>query len=178
MHTIDRLGLAPRKGTRMPIYPFRVSSLHCLLNPACPHFLWKMHGTQKTAPRSCSWFSCLTFTLWDRVWLCSPAGLEPRHAPASASWVLGLKVCATVPSFLFLGRARIKLLSRGTLLLGIDYLVWKAVRVLVNSQLCLSHQPCSELTRSCLWTVFLMHTWKVCVCVCVCSRMLPNIKLI
>lgn len=93
MHTIDRLGLAPRKGTRMPIYPFRVSSLHCLLNTVCPHFLWKMHGTQKPTPRSCSRFSCLTFTLWDRVWLCSPAGLALRHAPASASWVLGLKVC-------------------------------------------------------------------------------------
>jgi hypothetical protein len=51
--------------------------------------------------------------LWDRVSLYSPgcpgthsvdqAGLELRNPPASASWVLGLKVCATTPgSRLFL----------------------------------------------------------------------------
>jgi hypothetical protein len=44
---------------------------------------------------------------WDRVSLYSPgcpgthfvdqAGLELRNLPASASWVLGLKVCATTP---------------------------------------------------------------------------------
>jgi hypothetical protein len=49
----------------------------------------------------------------DRVSLCSPgcpgthsvdqAGLEPRNSPASASKVLGLKVCATTPSkYLFI----------------------------------------------------------------------------
>jgi hypothetical protein len=45
------------------------------------------------------------FVFWDRVSLCSPgcprthsvdqAGLELRNPPASASRVLGLKVCAT-----------------------------------------------------------------------------------
>jgi hypothetical protein len=45
----------------------------------------------------------------DRVFLCSPgcpgthfvdqAGLKLRNPPASASWVLGLKVCATTPSW-------------------------------------------------------------------------------
>jgi hypothetical protein len=49
------------------------------------------------------------FVFWDRVSLCSPgclgthsveqAGLELRNLPASASWVLGLKVCATMPGF-------------------------------------------------------------------------------
>jgi hypothetical protein len=44
---------------------------------------------------------------WDRVSLCCPgcpgthsveqAGLELRNLPASASWVLGLKACATMP---------------------------------------------------------------------------------
>jgi hypothetical protein len=48
---------------------------------------------------------------WDRVSLCSPscpgthsvdqAGLELRNPPASASWVLGLKACATMPSLFF-----------------------------------------------------------------------------
>jgi hypothetical protein len=48
------------------------------------------------------------FFFWDRVSLCSPgwpgahflnlAGLELRNLPASASWVLGLKVCAITPS--------------------------------------------------------------------------------
>jgi hypothetical protein len=47
------------------------------------------------------------FFLWDRVSLCSPgcpgthfvdqAGLELRNPPASASRVLGLKACATMP---------------------------------------------------------------------------------
>ena len=40
-----RLGLAPRKGTRVPTYLFRVSSLHRLSNPACSYFLWEMHVT-------------------------------------------------------------------------------------------------------------------------------------
>jgi hypothetical protein len=49
------------------------------------------------------------FFFRDRVSLCSPgypgthsvdqAGLELRNPPASASRVLGLKVCATTPSF-------------------------------------------------------------------------------
>lgn len=47
-----RLGLAPRKGTRVPTYLFRVSSLHGLSNPTCSNFLWKMHPTQNPAPRS------------------------------------------------------------------------------------------------------------------------------
>ena len=48
------------------------------------------------------------FLFWDRVSLCSPdcpgthsvdqAGLKLRNLPASASQVLGLKVCATMPS--------------------------------------------------------------------------------
>jgi hypothetical protein len=47
------------------------------------------------------------FFFWDRVSLYSPgypgahfvdqAGLELRNPPASASWVLGLKVCTTTP---------------------------------------------------------------------------------
>jgi hypothetical protein len=51
---------------------------------------------------------CLDFFL-DRVSLCSPgcpgthsvdqAGLELRNPPASASRVLGLKACTTMPSF-------------------------------------------------------------------------------
>jgi hypothetical protein len=46
---------------------------------------------------------------WDRVFLCSPgcpgthsvdeAGLKLRNPPDSASQVLGLKACATTPSF-------------------------------------------------------------------------------
>jgi len=53
----------------------------------------------------CFLFVCLFF--WDRVSLYSPgcpgthsvdqAGLELRNSPASASRVLGLKVCATTP---------------------------------------------------------------------------------
>jgi hypothetical protein len=54
-------------------------------------------------------FVCLFVCLFrDRVSLYSPgcpgthfvdqAGLELRNPPASASWVLGLKVCATMPS--------------------------------------------------------------------------------
>jgi hypothetical protein len=53
-------------------------------------------------------YSCLFVCLFrDRVSLCSPgcpgfhsvdqAGLELRNSPASASQVLGLKVCATMP---------------------------------------------------------------------------------
>jgi hypothetical protein len=50
-------------------------------------------------------FCCFVFVFRDRVSLCSPgcpgthfvdqAGLELRNPPASASQVLGLKVCAT-----------------------------------------------------------------------------------
>jgi hypothetical protein len=49
------------------------------------------------------------FFFWDRVSLCSPgcpgthfvdqAGLELRNPPASASRVLGLKACATMPGY-------------------------------------------------------------------------------
>jgi len=52
------------------------------------------------------WFVCL-FVFWDKVSLYSPgcpgthfvdqAGLELRNPPASASRVLGLKACATMP---------------------------------------------------------------------------------
>jgi hypothetical protein len=55
-------------------------------------------------------FVCL-FCFWDRVSLCSPgcpgthsvdqAGLELRNSPASASQVLGLKVCATTAWLFF-----------------------------------------------------------------------------
>jgi hypothetical protein len=50
----------------------------------------------------------LFFVSWDKVSLYSPgcpgahfvdqASLELRNSPASASWVLGLKACATTPS--------------------------------------------------------------------------------
>jgi hypothetical protein len=53
-------------------------------------------------------FVCFCLFFRDRVSLCSPgspgthlvdqAGLELRNPPASASRVLGLKVCATIPS--------------------------------------------------------------------------------
>ena len=53
-------------------------------------------------------FVLFCFVFWDRVSLCSSccpgthfvdqAGLELRNLPASASWVLWLKVCATTPS--------------------------------------------------------------------------------
>jgi hypothetical protein len=52
----------------------------------------------------------VVFVLQDRVSLCSPgcpgthsvdqAGLELRDLPASASRVLGLKVCTTMPGFM------------------------------------------------------------------------------
>ena len=51
----------------------------------------------------------LFFVFWDRVFLYSPgclgthfvdqAGLELKNPPASASGVLGLKVCATTPGY-------------------------------------------------------------------------------
>jgi hypothetical protein len=57
-----------------------------------------------------SFFVCFVFR--DRVSLCSSgcpgthfvdqAGLELRNPPASASWVLGLKACATTPAILLL----------------------------------------------------------------------------
>jgi hypothetical protein len=50
---------------------------------------------------------CVCVVFRDRVSLCSPgcsgthsvdqAGLELKNPPASASWVLGLKACATMP---------------------------------------------------------------------------------
>jgi hypothetical protein len=53
------------------------------------------------------WFVLFCFVFRDRVSLCSPgcpgthfadhAGLELRNPPASASGVLGLKVCVTMP---------------------------------------------------------------------------------
>jgi hypothetical protein len=52
-------------------------------------------------------FCFVLFCFWDRVSLWSPgcpgahsvdqAGLELRDLPVSASWVLGLKACATTP---------------------------------------------------------------------------------
>jgi hypothetical protein len=64
-----------------------------------------------------SLFACLFLFLFlflffrDRVSLCSPgcpgahsvdqAGLELRNPPASAFQVLGLKACATMPSFVW-----------------------------------------------------------------------------
>jgi hypothetical protein len=52
---------------------------------------------------------CFVFVFQDRVSLCSPGcpgthsvdqtGLKLRNPPASASQVLGLKACATTPSF-------------------------------------------------------------------------------
>jgi hypothetical protein len=61
-------------------------------------------------------FVLFCFVFRDRVSLCSPgspgthsvdqAGLELRNPPASASQVLGLKVCATMPgSFALLKEA-------------------------------------------------------------------------
>ena len=56
-------------------------------------------------------FVCLFVCFFNRVSLCSlgcpgthsvdQVGLELRNPPASVSQMLGLKVCATVPSFLF-----------------------------------------------------------------------------
>jgi hypothetical protein len=56
-------------------------------------------------------FLFVWFGFWDRVSLCSPgcirthsvdqAGLELRNPPASASRVLGLKVCATTADYKF-----------------------------------------------------------------------------
>jgi hypothetical protein len=91
--------------------------------PACRWLLWKifnffvwtslpiLHTHTNTHPPLenlriflfCFVLFCFVFR--DRVSLCSPgcpgthsvdqAGLELRNPPASASWVLGLKVCAT-----------------------------------------------------------------------------------
>jgi hypothetical protein len=59
---------------------------------------------------SLSFFVLFCFVFRGRVSLCSPgcpgthfvdqAGLELRNPPASASWVLGLKACATTPGCL------------------------------------------------------------------------------
>jgi hypothetical protein len=64
-------------------------------------------GTQILRRVKTFFFFFLVF--WDRVSLCSPgcprthsvdqAGLELRNLPASASQVLGLKACATTPSW-------------------------------------------------------------------------------
>jgi hypothetical protein len=63
----------------------------------------------------CLFFKKIYLFLWvsrDRVSLCNrgcpgthsvdQAGLELRDPPASASWVLGLKACATMPSIIYL----------------------------------------------------------------------------
>jgi hypothetical protein len=82
---------------------------------------WSYHKERSFSWGNASmWSSCKAFSLsappplffWDRVSLCSPgypgthfvvqAYLKLRNPPASASWVLGLKVCAPTPgSFLF-----------------------------------------------------------------------------
>jgi hypothetical protein len=61
-----------------------------------------------------SFFFFFFLVFRDRVSLCSPgcpgtyfvdqAGLELRNPPASASWVLGLKACATMPGWISLLR--------------------------------------------------------------------------
>jgi hypothetical protein len=61
------------------------------------------------------WFGLVWFFFWDRVSLCSSgcprthsvdqAGLELRNLPASASRVLGLKVCTTSARLYFVLRS-------------------------------------------------------------------------
>jgi hypothetical protein len=69
--------------------------------PAILEYIWRRK--RKVSP-------ILFFLVFrDRVSLCSPgcpgthfvdqAGLELRNLPVSASWVLGLKACATTPGF-------------------------------------------------------------------------------
>jgi hypothetical protein len=63
-------------------------------------------------------FVCLFFVFRDKVSLYSPgcpgthfveqAGLELRNLPASASQVLGLKVCGTMPGLITLLRTNLK----------------------------------------------------------------------
>jgi hypothetical protein len=80
----------------------------------------------------------------DRVSLCSPgcpgthfvdqAGLEFRNLPASASRVLGLKVCATSPAsssfFIFVDCS--KLLFPGMVLLSVSSFLGRYLRALVS----------------------------------------------
>jgi hypothetical protein len=67
-------------------------------------FLWKMFEGMIFL---FGFLFCFVLLFQDRVFLCSPGcpgthsvdqgGLELRNTPASASQVLGLKVCATTP---------------------------------------------------------------------------------
>jgi hypothetical protein len=69
-------------------------------------------GTDAPKGLQTSWLVHFFFGFRDRVSLCSPGcpgthsvdqtGLELRNLPASASWMLGLKACATTPSLFFL----------------------------------------------------------------------------
>jgi hypothetical protein len=66
-------------------------------------------------------FCCCCFVFQDRVSLCSPgcpgthfvdqAGLELRNTPASASRVLGSKVCTTMPGQIFIRKKKRKPLN-------------------------------------------------------------------
>jgi hypothetical protein len=78
-----------------PVFPFELPLCPTCCNPSQITFRF---------------FVCL-FVFWDRVSLCSPgcpgthfvdqAGLALRNPPASASQVLGLKVCTTMPGLSF-----------------------------------------------------------------------------
>lgn len=59
------------------------------------------------------------FYFWDRVLLCRPGGLKGTDPPASVSWLLRLKVCATAPSYCddFKQRLDTVFLSSDTILL-------------------------------------------------------------
>jgi hypothetical protein len=67
----------------------------------------KYQGLRKYTTNLYTDFFYVFFVFWDRVSLYSPgcpgthfvdqAGLELRNLPASASQVLGLKVCTTMP---------------------------------------------------------------------------------
>jgi hypothetical protein len=74
----------------------------------CIHSIY-MHIYMHTHIHVCIFvFWVFLVVFWDRVFLYSSgcprthfvdqAGLELRNPPASASWVLGLKVCVTMPS--------------------------------------------------------------------------------
>ena len=88
----------------------------------------KLMKSVRTEPQRQYFFSfvfCFFFFLPDRVSLCSPSctgthsvdqdGLELRNVTASASQVLGLKTCATIPSskeiFVSVYSVQIKLLN-------------------------------------------------------------------
>jgi hypothetical protein len=87
----------------LPLSFFLSSFLPCLVFlPLLPSIFFLSSSSS-----SSSFFFFLVFR--DRVSLCSPgcpgthfvdqAGLELRNPTASASWVLGLKACATTPGF-------------------------------------------------------------------------------